>query len=185
MDLLALWNTHLNPTSVMATTIEELSGMLTRGEIKHAFDKDGDIYFGFQTENYTNPAGTKTLGMHLSISNEGQMFSLTAHHAFKVKGSKNVDTFLKLCSIIQMSGYLIQFEYLPTVGTVRPCIEIPLIDNKLTKSQLDFCIASMVKAMEDYFAPLQKAIETGSLEGLPEEMLKVMKEESSDDTSAL
>ena len=169
----------------MATTIEELSGILTRGEIKHAFDKDGDIYFGFQTENYTNPAGDKALGMHLRISNEGQMFTLTAHEAFLVKGSKHIDVFLKLCSILQMSGYLIQFEYVPFNGTVRPCIEIPLMDNKLTKGQLDFCIASMVKAMEDNYQSLKHALETGSLAGLPEEMLRAIKDEEGDDTTAL
>ena len=169
----------------MATTIEELSGILTRGEIKHAFDKDGDIYFGFQTENYTNSAGDKSLGIYLRISNEGQMFSLTAHDGFVVKGSKHIEAFLKLCSILQMTGYLIQFEYVPSNGTVRPCIEIPLIDNKLTKGQLDFCIASMVKVMEDNYSSLKQALETGSLAGLPEDMLEAMKDEASDDTTTL
>lgn len=166
-------------------TIEELSGILTRNEIKHAFDKDGDIYFGFETTNYKNPSGEKSLGIFMSIANEGQMFSLTAHHAFTVKDSPNMDAFLKLCAIIQMSGNLIQFEYVPSNGTVRPCIELPLLDNKLTKAQLDLCIACMIKTMEDHYPALQKALETGNLGDLPEDMLKAMSETASDDTTSL
>ena len=169
----------------MAMTIEELSGILTRNGLKHGFDKDGDIYFAFETEKYTNPNGEKSLGIFLRVAGDGQMFSMTAHNAFVVKGAKYIDTFLKYCSIIQMSGYLIQFEYVPSDGTVRPCIEIPLLDNKLTKAQLDFCIASMVKSMEQFYEPLQKALQTGSLEGLPEDILKAMSANETSDTTVL
>jgi len=169
----------------MAMTIEELSGILTRNDIKHSFDTDGDIFFGYETEKYIRSDGNKSLGLFLSVANEGRMFSLTAHDAFSVKGSKHIGAFLKLCSIIQMNGYLIQFEYVPTRGAVRACIEVPLLDNKLTKAQLDFCIAAMLKMMEEFYEPLQKALQTGSLEGLPEEWLKAMSENESSDTTTL
>lgn len=166
-------------------TIEELSGILTREGLKHTFDTDGDIYLGFETENYTRPDGKKSLGLFLRVANEGTMFSLTAHHAFLVKGSKHIAEFLKLCSLIQMSGYAVQFEYVPQSGTVRPCIEIPLLDNKLTKAQLDYCIGAMMRTMEQCYEPLQNALQTGSLEGLPEDWLKAIAESESGETSAL
>ena len=51
----------------MAMTFEEISGIFTRAEIKHQFDPDGDIVFSFETQNYTNPKGDKSLFMFASL----------------------------------------------------------------------------------------------------------------------
>jgi hypothetical protein len=37
-----------------------------------------------------------------------------------------------------------------------------------------YCITSLLKTLDDYFNPLQKALLTGVLEGLPEEWMKAM-----------
>ena len=166
----------------MAMTIEELSGILTRFDIKHSFDRDGDIVLTWKTENFRATGGIYKLSegktydglvMHMKLANDNTMFVLSAFDAFDIKGSPHLDAFLKLCSIIQMTGYLIQFEYVPKLGTVRACIELPLVDNKLTAAQVKFCIDSLYAVLEAYFQPLQKALKTGELD-LPEEWMKAM-----------
>ena len=75
------------------------------------------------------------------------MFTLTAHFGFVVKGNPHLDKFLKLFAIIQMIGYSIQFEYVSQNGTVRPYIEVPLMDNKLTAKQLLYCVDEMLRTV--------------------------------------
>jgi hypothetical protein len=166
----------------MSMTIEEISGILTRAGVKHQFDKDGDIAFSYETEKYVNPRGEKGLLMYASLPKEGQMFTLTAHHAFQVKGSPHLDIFLKLCTLIQMDGSSLQFEYVPQNGTVQPCIEVPLMDNKLTAQQLEYCIKAMLHTVEGNAALLQKALETGEI---PPELKKLLDEAEGDDTEKL
>jgi len=99
------------------------------------------------------------------------MFTLTAHFGFVVKGNPHLDNFLKLCAIIQMIGYSIQFEYVLQNGTVRPCIEVPLIDNKLTAQQLLYCVDEMLRTVDKHYPALKKVLETGEL---PADVQKVL-----------
>jgi hypothetical protein len=166
----------------MAMTIEEISGILTRAGVKHQFDKDGDIAFSYEMQNYVNPAGHKSLLMFASLRNDGTMFTLTAHHAFNVKGSPHLDIFLKLCTLIQMIGNAVQFEYIPQNGSVRPCIELPLMDNKLSAQQLEYCIMALLRTVDGNAEMLQKALETGEI---PQELKQLLDEASNDDTEKL
>jgi hypothetical protein len=99
-----------------------------------------------------------------------------------VKGSPHLDIFLKLCTLIQMKGYSIQFEYVPQSGTVRPCIEVPLLDNNLTAQQLDYCIKTMLLTVDGSAELLQNALETGHI---PLELKKFLDDTSNDETEKL
>jgi hypothetical protein len=178
----------------MAMTIEELSGILTRLDIKHSFDRDSDIVLTWETENFKATRGLYEVSpgetydglvMHMRLVHDNTMFVLNAQDAFDIKGAPHLDAFLKMCSLIQMRGYLIQFEYVPTRGTVGACIELPLMDNKLTAAQVKFCLDSIRSALESFYRPLQKALKTGVLEGLPQEWLAAMASNEGGETSVI
>lgn len=176
----------------MAMTIEELSGILTRLDIKHSFGNESDIVLTWQTKNFKASSGIYEVSpgetydglvMHMRLVHDNTMFVLNAQDAFDIKGAPHLDAFLKMCSLIQMRGYLIQFEYFPTRGTVAACIELPLMDNKLTAAQVKYCIDSIHSVLESFYHPLQKALTTGVLEGLPQEWLAAMASNEGGETS--
>jgi len=168
----------------MAMTIEEVSGILTREEIKHAFDKDGDIYAGWDTEKYINPKGEKSVVITFGIRNEEQIFNACVYFAFQVKGCKHLDAFFKLCSIVQSRTFFSKFEYSVKSASVSLRIELPLLDNKLTRNQINACWSCLTKILEDNYEALRKALDTGELD-LPEDIKKAISENESGETDSL
>jgi len=165
-------------------TIEEVSGILTREEIKHIFDKDGDICAGWDTEKFINSKGEKSVRITLGIRNEGQVFHACVYHAFQLKGCKHLDAFFKLCSIIQYGTFFSKFEYSVKNASVSLRIEIPLFDNKLTREQINACWTTLIKILEDHYDALRKALDTGELD-LPDEIKKAMTDNESGETDSL
>lgn len=171
----------------MAKTIEELSGILTRLEIGHKYDEDGDIGFGFPTKKYTNSKGEKGAVLFVRMTNpntDHARFFLTCYAAYDTKGSKHRGAFLKLCSLAQLAPDPVQWQYRPE-GTINACIEIPLADNGITPLQFAQCLEMMVRHLEETYEPLHTALTTGEM-NVPEEWRKIMAEvDAAEDTSAL
>jgi hypothetical protein len=65
---------------------------------------------------------------------------------------------------------------------VRPCIEVPLLDNNLTAQQLDYCIKTMLLTVDGSAELLQNALETGHI---PLELKKFLDDTSNDETEKL
>jgi hypothetical protein len=86
--------------------------------------------------------------------------------AFSAKGA-HVDALLRACMVVQWHTRLVQFEYDETDGEIRPVVEFPLEDAKLTTKQLERCIRSLVFLVDEFYPTLKKALDEGVIE-LPE-----------------
>lgn len=151
----------------MATTIEEISGMLTRLEVANQIDEGGNIKvrLSIPTKNFVNIQGEKELGLFISLyelGDLGQVFTVLTHTLFDTKGSAHRDAFLKLASLLQHAADPVQFVYSPDAQLYAQ-IEIPLADNKITHDQLAICFAMIKIVVERRYEMLKTALETGEL----------------------
>jgi hypothetical protein len=147
----------------MATSIDEICGFLREEGLR--FERIGDerIQLGITTENYVNIMGRKGLFIVISLSENGEYFSMFAPQAFQATGP-HVDAFLRACMLFQWQTKLIQFEYDESDGEIRPVIEFPLEDSRLTRLQLKRCLHGIVTLVDEVYPVLKKALETGEIE---------------------
>ena len=164
----------------MATSIDEICGYLQQDGLRFERVGDDQVRFGITTERYTNPRGQKGLFLIISLSENGEYFTLFAPQAFQVTGP-HVDAFLRACMLFQWKTKLIQFEYDDSDGEIRPVIEFPIEDSRLTHTQLRRCLHGIVTLVDDAYPVFKRALDTGVVEfpgaapGLPgviEEMLR-------------
>ena len=145
----------------MAMTIGEIAGILDQMEFKYAKRDDHTIALFMRMKTYENPENSeKSLLLVAQLLEEGEYFQLFAPKAFVVKG-EHQDAFLRACAIIQWRTKLIQFEWDRNDGEVRPVIEFPLEDAKLTRKQFERCIQGMCSILDEFFPKLKKAADEG------------------------
>ena len=107
----------------------------------------------------------------ITLEEEGQYVKIFAPSAFNADGSDYLDVFLRTCMMVQWKTKLVQFEYDPSDGEVRPIVEFPLEDATLTERQLMRSVSGLVGLL-DHFAPtLQKALDEGIVE-MPDETVE-------------
>ncbi len=147
----------------MATTLEEISRLLDSANIKFRQERNGSLVIPAETKVYKDADGDQVLFLILQLHENGEYFQLFCPMAFKLSG-KHVDVFLKACSIVQWRTKLVQFEFDPADGEIRPMIEFPLEDAKLTAKQLLRCIRGMVGLIDSYFPVLDRARREGIIE---------------------
>lgn len=147
----------------MAMTLDELTAMLDDIGIKKRERRDDDVIFGFGTESYRAPNGAEGILLVAQLDENGEYFQVYAPMAFKVKPDHQ-EAFLKACMMIQWKTKLIQFEFDASDGEIRPVIEFPLEDNKLTRKQLARCIGGLCQIVDRYYTVLNKANDTGEVD---------------------
>lgn len=159
----------------MSMTLEEISQLLTRAEIRNIIDDDN--LWGIpiikmlpaETSEFADTMGTKAVFPYIKLVDRpplGQFFTMgSAFPAFDTKGSQHVEAFLKLCSMMQRHEDPVQFIYTKD-GTVACWIEIPLADNNITLAQLQVCHLLLTTALDTRYPALKKALETGVVDAL-------------------
>ena len=146
----------------MAATLSHVTGLLDAAGLKYA-TRDEYVLISFTMDRYTDASGDKTLKLIVQLENDGRYFKLFAPKAFVAAG-EHADAFLRAATIVQWRTKLIQFEFDPSDGEVRPIVEFPLEDAVLTQAQLEMCIRGLVSLMDQYYEPLHRAITTGEVE---------------------
>jgi len=145
----------------MSITIEELATLLEQNEIHFGKKDDSSaLVMSFSTDNYVDSDGDKGLLIVLTLEEDGEYFKCFAPAAFKVTGP-NTRPFLEACASIQWHMKLVQFEYDPSDGEVRPIIEFPVEDGTITAKQLLRCIHGLAQIVDDAYPILDKALKTG------------------------
>jgi hypothetical protein len=146
----------------MAISLDELEALLREIGIEHyeKHPEGSDIVFGIATEHYRRPDGEHAILLVAELSENGEYFRLFAPMAYRAAGEHG-DALLKTCMIIQWMTKLIQFEYDSTDGEIRPIIEFPLEDGKLTAQQLGRCVGGLLQLMEQYDDELRAALDQG------------------------
>lgn len=146
----------------MATSLREISGFLDDLGLQHEI-RDDHVIVPFSTDHYRDPEGDPTLLLAIRLEEEGAYFKLFAPSAFRATG-EFTDAFLRAAAIVQWKTKLVQFEYDETDGEVRPIVEFPLEDARLTAAQLGRCVRGMVQLLEVYATPLRTALATGVID---------------------
>lgn len=144
----------------MAITIDEVARHMEALGLKFRKKDDQRLIFLMRMKDYRDADGDDGLGLVIKLSEGGEYFQLFAPQAFKIAGP-HVGAFLEACAIVQWRTKLIQFEYDPSDGEIRPTIEFPIQDGSLTQRQLQRCIHGMCELVDAYFAPLKRALDEG------------------------
>lgn len=145
----------------MATTIKEVQKYLYEEGVKFKSKEDSsDLGIVFGMENYRDTEGDDGLLIIVSLLEDGEYIKIFAPKAFAVPEHR-VDIFCQACVTFQMMTPTIQFEFTPSDGLMHPCIEFPLEDALLTKSQLLRCVRSLASHIDNVYQDFQKIIETG------------------------
>lgn len=145
----------------MSITIQEIADYLDQNEVHYGKDESGTLVMTFVTDNYCDcDDGDKSLLIVISLEESGEYFKCFAPAAFKVTGP-NTRAFLEACASIQWHMKLVQFEYDPSDGEVRPIIEFPVEDGTITAKQLLRCIHGLAQIVDDAYPILDKALKMG------------------------
>lgn len=147
----------------MAMTIDDVGALLDEMGIKYDKKNDHTIFTGFGTKRYRGVKGEEGIGLVIDLSEDGEYFQVYAPKAFVAEGP-HVDEFLKACLVTQWRTKLLQFEYDAADGEIRPIVEFPIEDGKLTKKQLERCVRGLVHIMDEMYEPLKKTLDTGVFE---------------------
>jgi hypothetical protein len=148
----------------MAVTIEQIKQELDSGGIKYnpvPNDPTGlAIIFG--TQNYTDSAGLKSLGLYLSLEENGEYIKVMAPGAFAV-GGDHFWEFLEACLWLQARTKLVQFELGDgaMAGKMSPVVEWPVEDGTVTTKQLLRAVMGLGAIVEEYSPALMAVMETG------------------------
>lgn len=147
----------------MAITMDHLENLFKELKLKYRRkDERSAIETGFQTTHYRDKDGDDGLMVVVMLREDGEYVSIFSPMAYKIDGP-HVDIFLKACMIVQWQTKLIQFEYDPDDGEIRPVIEFPLEDGTLTARQLHRCLRGLTQLVDDHDAMLRQALETGEI----------------------
>lgn len=147
----------------MANTIEELEAFLKEAGHHCKRGARGAIVLRFATKNYRDPDGDEGLLVLIRLEDDGKYLKIFAPTAFKAVGD-HVDVFLRACMMLQWRTKLVQFEYDPDDGEIRPIVEFPLEDAKVTLNQLMRCIHGLAALIDEYSPVLTRALQEGVIE---------------------
>jgi hypothetical protein len=153
----------------MAATLEEIRRLLDEAEIKYRARDDTAIVMTWTTKKYRNPEGKDFVFLVVQLAEDGGYLRVFMPQAFKAEGP-HVDALLKACMMVQWHTKLVQFEYDDEDGEIRPVVEFPLEDAKLTRKQLERCVRSLVHLVDTFYPTLEKARDAGVIE-MPEPSL--------------
>jgi hypothetical protein len=147
----------------MAVTMDEIRKFLDEAGLKYQVRDKDSLMVSFRTETYRRPDGEQSLLLAVLLEENGEYFKLIAPKAFVAHGA-HMDAFFRACMMVQWQTKFVQFEYDESDGEIRPIIEFPLEDAKMTRRQLERSIQAMCRLLEQYYAPLKRALETGAVE---------------------
>lgn len=145
----------------MAMKIDDIARILDEMAFKYRRHDDTSIAFFMTMDVFVDPdSSQKSLLLVAQLMEDGEYFQMYAPAAFRVRG-EHQDAFLRACAMIQWRTKLIQFEWDETDGEVRPVIEFPLEDGRITLQQFRRCVGGMVSLMDQYYPVLKRAAEEG------------------------
>ncbi len=145
----------------MAMTIDQIAGLLEELDLSYQH-QDGYLFLTMETQVYRDPEKNddRALTLMIELMEDGEFFTLMAPRAYFVLGGHQ-DAFLRACARVQWRTKLVQFEWDASDGEVRPIIELPLEDARLTRRQLQRCIQALCSIIDKYHECLLRAAKEG------------------------
>ncbi len=148
----------------MGTSYEEIRGFMDDSGLKYRMS-DGDEYIitGFKTNNYVDSDGDDGLRVVIRLREDGEYFEVFAPMAYQYADGPNKLAVMQALMMVQWKTKLIQYEYDAKDGEIRPIIEFPLEDSRLTQRQFLRVLHGLVQLVDEYDPVVRKAIETGEI----------------------
>lgn len=145
----------------MAITVQHVEDLLKEIGIQNFSTEENYIRFSMgPCDRYVRPDGQDSLFLVIDLTENGEYFRIFSPRAYQIQGP-HIDAFLRTAAIIQWKTKLIQFEYDPSDGEVRPIIEWPIEDGTLTATQLRRCVSGLLGLLDDFHPVLQRALADG------------------------
>lgn len=150
----------------MSTTLAQIAQLLEDLQLNFTYRQDPaypHIAVDFETDFYANGADEKRLTLVIDLANDGDVVNVMAPQAFVVDGDHLAAASIA-AGIIQWRTRFVQFEFDSEHGEVRPCIELPLEDARLTARQLQRCLGAVLNVVDLYGDVLAHACKTGEID---------------------
>lgn len=150
----------------MSTSLAQIAQLLDDLQLNFTYRQDDEfphIGVDFETDFYMNGAGAKLLTLMIDLANDGDVVNVVAPQAFVVDG-ENLAAASIAAGIIQWRTRFVQFEFDHEHGEIRPCVELPLEDARLTARQLQRCMGAVFNVVEVYCGVLDHACKTGEID---------------------
>ena len=133
----------------MAVEISQIVEHLQNAGIHHELHevtKEPVIFF--QTNNYVNVQGTNVLMVVIQVTERGEYLKFFAPSAYYIPEDETAYAVLKTFAIIAWRVKLVDFEVDPTDGEVRPTIDFPVEDAKVTQEQVVRCCKTLSRVVD-------------------------------------
>jgi hypothetical protein len=146
----------------MATDLPEISRLLNEEDIQHELDNErGIIRMNFETSSYRNQEGGGHIRVVVQVQEDGEFVQVFAPNAYECTADmdplRKLSFFETLLCVSWMTK-MMQFEHDPDTGEVRPMIEFPLEDSRLTRRQIVRCILSLVQIVDRHHESIVLAV---------------------------
>ena len=146
----------------MAATLDQIGKLLTEENLKWTKVSDHTLRLGFNTSNFTNGNGEKSLVILLQVRDGGQYLAAHAPDAFRLSGD-HMYAAMDLLLRLQWAWKLVRFEYDHTDGEIRPSAELPLGTMELDAGSLAVFIRTLVYVIESTVPAFEHTITTGEV----------------------
>ncbi|MDX8414350.1 MAG: hypothetical protein R8J85_09720 [Mariprofundales bacterium] len=155
----------------MATTYDEIIGFLNEKEIKFTDKNESDqrriiTYFATDEENEEDDIPEIVF---IQLSEDGEFIRFYEPERYKYADGKHKVKVLETLLAIQWESKMLQWEYDPTDGEIRACIELPLEDAVLTQRLFFRALFGLVQLMDHYHPRIKCVMETGEDPGQPKQ----------------
>ncbi len=163
----------------MGTNIVKVARLLEKKNIKYTARDDGKLTVSFSTKDYSDFLDKNKVVIEISLCESGRYIKICAPEAYKIPHDhEQITLFLLACCQIQWVSKLVHYEYNAGSGEVRPCIEFPLENNKITAKQLSRCVRGLAHLIDKHDFMLRRLLYGESVEfNLKEETIRAKVEQ--------
>ena len=165
----------------MAITLTELESLLDEIGYRYEQNDKDDLIILFNAENYVNFRGDKNFVIVIQLSEEGEYIKFFHPMAYQLTDSKTKGAALEAFAALAWRVKMVDFEFDPSDGEVRPTLDYPIEDADITPRQLQRSVTIIPRILDQFHPILEEVIETGEFK--PEMLDVEVYNELTDDMS--
>jgi hypothetical protein len=124
---------------------------------------NGRFVLSFQTRNYTNPAGDKSLSLFVTIAEGGRYLEIAAIGMYSAKDAKNIGNLAQFLLGQNYVTKLLRWELDRTDGEVRASVELAPVDGSVTFDSFMRSLMLFPMIAETLHPQITKVMTTGKL----------------------
>ena len=147
----------------MAITTEEIQAYLEDLSMVYSVHDEGELVVPFQSDRYVNFRGDKSILIVIQLSENGEYIKFFSPMAYQITNEETRLAALQSFAMISWRILMVDFEYDANDGEVRPTIDFPVEDSTLTAKQIQRCLTTIARVIDEFDEPIRHAIESGEI----------------------